>query len=173
MKIIELLNLGDDWKQIEEFPTYWVSKRGDIISTKFDGVRVLKKKYSRTGHLSVNLSEGSKVYHRPIHALVLSTFTYPRPEGMFCCHNNGIPNDNRLENLRWDTPMGNVKDRIKHGSGARGEKNNSKLTEAQVLVVKERLGNGEKAKSIAKDYGNNASIIQDISRKRTWAWLNA
>lgn len=169
--MIELLNLGDDWKQVEDFPVYWVSKRGDIISTKFDGIRLLKGKKEKTGHISIHISKDGKVYNKYLHVLILETFTTRRPEGMFCCHNNGISNDNRLENLRWDTPKANVMDRMKHGRGARGETSNSKLSEKQVIEVKKRIEKGEKAISISKDYGNNKSIIQDILRGRTWAWL--
>lgn len=61
------------------------------------------------------------------HVLVLEAFICPRPEKMQCCHNNGIPDDNRLVNLRWDTPKNNVHDRKFHGTYQYGEKNpNSK-----------------------------------------------
>lgn len=57
-----------------------------------------------------------------VHRLILETFVGPCPEGMECCHLNGDPQDNRLENLRWDTPTANAKDREFHGRTAKGWK---------------------------------------------------
>jgi hypothetical protein len=42
---------------------------------------------------------------------------------MQCCHTNGKASDNRLENLRWDTPANNVADRKKHGTYQWGKNN--------------------------------------------------
>jgi len=35
---------------------------------------------------------------------------------MFGCHGNGDPCDNRLANLRWDTPSSNSQDMLRHGN---------------------------------------------------------
>lgn len=49
------------------------------------------------------------------HRAVLLAFIGPCLDGMECCHNNGDPLDNRLENLRWDTRQANTIDKINHG----------------------------------------------------------
>lgn len=69
----------------------------------------------KAGHVAVGLWKGGKIVSRSIHLLVLTAFVGPRPNGMQACHNNGVPDDNRLENLRWDTPSANSYDRVKHG----------------------------------------------------------
>jgi hypothetical protein len=53
---------------------------------------------------------------RKIHRLVMEAFVGPCPENMEVCHWNGIPSDNRLENLRYDTHSANMQDAIRHGS---------------------------------------------------------
>lgn len=53
---------------------------------------------------------------RYVHRLVLEAFVGPCPPGMETCHNNGDRFDNRLENLRWDTPSNNGRDKAKHGT---------------------------------------------------------
>lgn len=63
--------------------------------------------------------DGSK-RNWPEHHLVLTAFVGPRPEGLECCHNNGNPSDNRLSNLRWDTPLANRIDRKRHGHDSTG-----------------------------------------------------
>jgi hypothetical protein len=84
------------------------------------------------GYLRVNLS--GKLFL--VHVLVLEAFVSKRPEGMQVCHNNGIPDDNRLENLRWDLPKNNVSDRIGHGTYQYGLKNpNAKYTDEAILDV--------------------------------------
>jgi NUMOD4 motif/HNH endonuclease len=50
-----------------------------------------------------------------IHTLVLEAFRGPCPAGQQCCHGNDISTDNRLENLRWDTPRANMFDRVRNG----------------------------------------------------------
>lgn len=76
-------------------------------------VRVL----TRDGYyLKVSLSRDGKLKSFWVHALVLTAFVGPRPEGMECCHGPGGPLDNRLENLRWDTPSANSYDTVSHGN---------------------------------------------------------
>lgn len=71
-----------------------------------------------------------------VHFLVLTAWVGPRPEGMQACHRNGKRSDNRLANLRWDTPAGNASDTAKHGSLA-GERNGrARLTAAQVKAAR-------------------------------------
>lgn len=59
---------------------------------------------------------GRRPIQRKVHVLVLEAHVGPRPTGCFGCHSNGDALDNRLENLRWDTPAGNVQDAIQHGA---------------------------------------------------------
>lgn len=51
-----------------------------------------------------------------VHRLVAAAFLGPRPEGVEVCHNNGDPSDNRLVNLRYDTPSANNYDQVRHGT---------------------------------------------------------
>jgi hypothetical protein len=43
--------------------------------------------------------------------MVLFAFVGPCPEGMECCHENDVRDDNRIENLRWDTHANNLAQR--------------------------------------------------------------
>lgn len=53
---------------------------------------------------------------RLIAPVILEAFVGPRPEGMECCHSDGDRTNDRLSNLRWDTPLANVQDRVAHGA---------------------------------------------------------
>lgn len=77
------------------------------------------KGYKRpNGYVVVNVRDLGGVYtNRLLHRLILETFVGPCPPGMQCCHYNDIKTDNRLENLRWDTPEANMRDALRNGRG--------------------------------------------------------
>lgn len=102
---------------------YEVSDHGRIRSlTRKDSTgrtrrgRVLRPDTYRGGYLRVSLALGGGVTRRSVHHLVLEAFFGPCPDGMEGCHNNGVPNENRLSNLRWDTHPANVADSIRQGT---------------------------------------------------------
>ena len=80
------------------------------------------------GHLSVVIGRGNS---QCVHKLVLLAFVGPAPDKHECCHNNGNPADNRLENLRWGTRSENIKDAYAHGARDR-EKNRAALAKGRV-----------------------------------------
>ena len=76
--------------------------------------RILNPSKDRDGHLRVHIGINKKKYNLLVHRAVLMAFVGMPEKGMECCHNNGISNDNRLENLRWDTHFNNNQDRKRH-----------------------------------------------------------
>jgi hypothetical protein len=67
-------------------------------------------------YLAVALFGAGNGVQRKLHRLVLESFAGPCPEGAEGCHNNGDKLDNRLCNLRWDTPSANNQDKRTHGT---------------------------------------------------------
>lgn len=102
---------------------YEVSNQGNVRTRpRVDAKGVMRKlrnhKPSRMdawGHLGVKLMDGERQDSRYVHQLVLEAFVGPRPTGMVACHWNDVPDDNRLENLRWASPRGNRLDLIRNG----------------------------------------------------------
>jgi hypothetical protein len=87
-------------------------------------------------YVTVYLGQGGPGAKVRVHQAILLTFVGPRPKGMICCHNNGDKLDNRLDNLRYDTPRANVLDRALHGTDNRGERHGmSKLSDAEVRFI--------------------------------------
>lgn len=107
-----------------------------------------------------------------VHHLVMFAFIGPRPDGMECCHWDGDPTNNRVDNLRWDTPKGNAADKIRHGT-ARGpsgicgqESGKSKLTDKQILeIVNSPWGRRGIGNKLAARFGVGNTAIYEVRRR--------
>lgn len=86
--------------------------RGRSDSQRHIRGRILRTVSSKTGHLTLALCGSTKL----VHALVAEAFIGPRPTGLDICHGNGVPTDNRPENLRYGTRSENQFDRVTHGN---------------------------------------------------------
>lgn len=74
--------------------------------------------------------------------------------------------------LRLGTHADNVADKVAKCRQARGERiGAARLTEADVFVIRARLGSGETQVSIAEDYDVSRSTIAAIKTRRNWGWL--
>jgi hypothetical protein len=144
------------WKTIPEFEgLYEASNFGNIRSLDrwHEGVfgrskKVMRKRWpgrpiqpyvnkERGGYRYVNLHKEKSQHMRRVARMVASAFLGPCPEGKVVCHNNGIPHDDRLENLRYDTPKANNADQIKHGTAILGERSpNCKISDNDVRFIR-------------------------------------
>jgi len=77
--------------------------------------RICKQNVKAHGHRSVRLYKSGSGSNKLVHRLVLEAFVGPCPEGMQGCHNDGDCTNNHVSNLRWDTPLENNLDKIRHG----------------------------------------------------------
>lgn len=136
--------------------------------------RRLHLRKGSSGHLNVWLGLGKRDKYQValVHRLILEAFVGPCPDGLIACHNNGIPGDNRIENLRWDTHKSNTYDRVSHGTnlkGPIGEKHgNAKLTLNQVNQMFELFREGMKQKKIAEIMGIHQCTVSRILGKKRW-----
>ncbi|MFI9123866.1 HNH endonuclease signature motif containing protein [Streptomyces bikiniensis] len=119
----------------------------------------------RRYYVSLSPRPGDPQKNRAVHEVVLSTFVGPRPEGHDGDHINRDPADNRLCNLRW---LSAAENRGVHRGAAH---HLVRLKEAEVLEMRRRAGNGEKARRLASDHGVSVSTVRHILAGRSWAWL--
>jgi hypothetical protein len=116
-------------------------------------------------YVYVDLSVKNQQTRRSLHELVLSAFVGFRPAGLYGCHNDGNPQNNKLSNLRWDTPKANQADRVSHGNDQFGENNaSSKLTNDERQVARTLRSGGFSFARIAKRFGVCAQTILNLCR---------
>lgn len=119
---------AERWLPVPDYEgLYEVSDQGRVRSLPRGAATYGGRAWSRNGQilkpapsvgsaLTVGLSVGGERRTWRVHTLVLLAFVGPRPDGLQCCHGNGDFADNRLGNLRWDTPSSNMIDRFNHGT---------------------------------------------------------
>ncbi len=113
----------DEWRPIPGYEgSYEVSRFGVVRS--LDRVIMRSNGVPQTFRGKVKVPQIKNTYYavwlgkKPwyVHNLVLLAFVGPRPDDYQCCHNDGNPLNNNLENLRWDTRSANMLDTIRHGT---------------------------------------------------------
>jgi hypothetical protein len=160
---------------------YEVSSEGGVrrISSRVaDGRawpgRVLQPSYTR-GYARVKFCRQGQTKNYSVHILVLLAFRGPCPTGMQACHRNDQPGDNRLSNLRWDTPRENWLDRVRLGTARNiGEGcHKAKLRNAQVRWLKRLLKKWPRPTYavLAARLGVSRNTIANIAQGRSWRFV--
>lgn len=128
--------------------------------------RVMSPSEAGKGYRKVALCSSERQVHRYVHEMVLEAFVSPRPLGQESAHGNGKRDDNRLENLRWDTRSGNHADKRAHGTLCQGETHGRrKLSLSDVLKI--RSSNGS-CKEIGQQFGVCPMQISRIKTGKNW-----
>ena len=120
------------FKNIENFPRYYISNLGNVKSVKTN--RLLKIQKS-SGYSTVGLTNNKKNYGFLIHRLVAKAFI-PNPENKLTVnHINHDTFDNRVENLEWSTQ----KEQNEHNYNTETEKRQT--NRARSVVCFDKLTN--------------------------------
>lgn len=178
--------MSEVWKSIPGFEgLYEASTHGRIRSvdrlvTGKNGVtkpfhgRVLAPRPMNAGYLMVNLCKDGKAVNYLIHRLIATTFLPNDDDLAEVNHIDGVKSNNVLSNLEWMSRVRN----IRHAMGmgliqGLGENNPAaKLTEKQVIQIKEMLYLGLHPKELAEAFGVMPSTINDIQLYRSWSHVH-
>ena len=144
-----------------QVPVY--SKTGRIHLRSCPGVVLRPAVCDRAGHVSVHLGKYTRGI--PVHQLVMLAFQGAPPPGTEAMHLNGIPTDNRPENLRYGTHSENMIDMYRSGKGR------LKLTPEEVRQIRFGLHCGWTMRELAGAYGVSRTSICDIGKGRRYAWV--
>lgn len=163
------------------FPGYRATTAGDVFTSlerayrmKPSGLfyvatdvwRKLTPVLRGQGYLCVSLRRVPTYVHR----LILLAFVGPCPTGMHACHGDGSRINNALSNLRWDTPLNNHRDAVKHGRMHYGSQHPmAKLDEAAAAAIRAEYASGSVSQaSIAASRGVSQTLISQIVRGLIW-----
>ena len=97
------------WKQINNFPMYFINTKGDVLSLRSPTPKYMKPRINTTGYYQVMLFDGEKVVPKCLHRLLAAAFI-PNPNNLpYVNHIDGNKQNNALYNLEWCTASYNIK----------------------------------------------------------------
>ena len=178
--------MDEIWKEIPGFEGHYeVSSKGAVRSLNRRNAygrnrrgKLLKLTTHPQGYKRVTLCKDGIHFERRVHVLMLEAFVGPRPTNYDACHTNDIPDDNRLENLRWDSKSQNRLDSVRNGTHAVsfrpqiGQKHyKAKVSDADVLRIREALLFGADRKDISSTHGISLNSVHQIATRRSWRHL--
>jgi hypothetical protein len=120
----------------------------------------------KMGYGQVTIEQNSFAVHR-LSAAIFFAFDLASP--LLICHHCDNPRCFNPDHLFVGTHADNSGDMVRKGRSCNGETNpNSKLTELDVMAIRQRYLSGESQLAIANDYGVNQTLIGFIVRKVRW-----
>lgn len=159
-------NLG----KIKSLQRYVKAKGGSKRQVKG---RIIKQCIDSVGYFAAKINNKTIRIHR-----ILGETFLENPTNLPCInHINGIKTDNSLQNLEWCSYSENNKHaydiKLKHANPTLGEKNHlSKLSELDVISIKNRLRQKEKQVDIAKIYNITQAAVSLIKINKNWKHLS-
>lgn len=165
----------EEWRKIpiEGMDNYEVSNFGRVKTLRFKGGKVLTpKRFHQKGYPIARIREDGKTEKAFfIHRLVALAFIpnpkdYPQVNHIDCDKTN-----NHFSNLEWCTNRMNYDHAMANGlmRHTRGQDHASaRLTDIQVLEIRELFEMGQTRRQLAEKYGTKPSNIKDIVLRRSW-----
>jgi transcriptional regulator len=164
----------EGFRESAKYPGYPVDEDGIVLTwrrgrwTPMESRPGSPKRYKR-----LRLKIGGNKAQAYVHEMILLAFVGPRPPGCtHVRHLNGNPQDNRLSNLCWGTPIENAGDKSTHGTLPKGEgAYQAKLTERDVIEILRLRDEGWPSYQIGRFYGVARTTVLAIIFGRSWAHI--
>lgn len=102
--------IESEWKPIKQYPGYFVSRDGEVLSIRGNSERVLKTWPNQYGHRYVELHNGYSDRKFLVHRLVAEAFIKNNTAGSIVMHLDDNPTNNSVDNLRWGSQADNMHD---------------------------------------------------------------
>lgn len=169
--------MNEDWRDLPDWEgRYQVSNLGNVRSLRSGRnirakPKLLKPSKNIKGYLQISLKDRNKKKskHTFVHRLVLLTFVGPCPEGFEGSHLDGLPTNNTLSNLRWESGLDNCRRKYLHGTMHQGDcHTNAKLGSDGALRVRELIKRGVPLLRIAKEFSVDHRTIRAVRDGKTW-----
>lgn len=166
------------WKPVEGFPNAEVSNLGRVRSL-FRGVVKLRSVHLNDhGYFIITLQNKTIKKRARVHVLVAAAFIGPKLPRMDVNHIDGNKANNAASNLEYVTRSENHRHAFRLGlakspfTGRVGEKHfAAKLTEPDVLSIRESFANGVPRKVLAAKFAISSCTVWDIVKRRSWTHI--
>ena len=160
------------WKPTYLTEKYEISNLGRVKTVKTGVIRKLHT--GNRGYNTVVLKFDKKQYNVNIHRLVMEAFKPEEKfEGSFINHIDGNKLNNSLENLEWCTHKENMAHAKEKGLVAKGEDTGTaKLTESDVIVIRQYYNDGLTQTLLAKIFNVDQSLISLVVSNKLWTHLD-
>ena len=123
-------------------------------------------------YYGVRLSVCGKVVNARIHSLVTAAFIGPRPVDKCVNHIDGNKLNNCVENLEYVSLYENAQHASVTGLLLRGEEHSTaKLTDIQVIEIRQKYAEGATFRDLEKEYAVNLSTLHALVTGKTWKHL--
>lgn len=162
------------WIDCEEFEKlYKISESGEVFSVR-SGI-FLKGSLSNCGYPVVTLQNKGFKKTMSVHRLVAKAYI-PNPENKpQINHIDGNKQNNNVSNLEWSTHSENMKHAHEIGlaRSQKGTSNNAnKLSEEEVLAIKDYKTKGKGPTEISRLMGLPFGRVVNVYYGKCWGWLN-
>ncbi len=158
------------YKQIPDFPHYFISDEGEVFSIRYkhghesEGLfGIMRTSKKRNGYIGIILTKHKekKEVNKLIHRLVYEAWKGTIPQNKNINHINGIKDDNRLENLEVITQQENIQHAYRAGL-TRAQGGHAVFTYKQAEQIREEYWNTKITKiELAK---KNKVVLSTICR---------
>jgi hypothetical protein len=161
------------WRDVKDFEgLYQVSNIGNVkrlVSERVFAERLIGRSIDKDGYVKRILSRKGKNYNFREHRLVASAFIENPQNKATINHINGIRDDNRVENLEWNTNLENKQHAVSSGlTNLKGVNHpRCKLTEQQVLEIRQ-IGFSQTATAVSKKFNVSRITVSRILKNKNW-----
>jgi len=165
-----------EWVKCEDWPGYWASTAGEVMTTKSRRSKILKPIRGKRNYLIISMWKNAKRSTKPIHRLIGETFI-PNPKNKReINHKDGNKYNNEVSNLEWVTTQENVNHKInvlkRSGPFSKGQNHcNAKFRDKDIPKIRRAVENKQTMRSMAKLYHVSTTTIARIIRRETWGHI--
>lgn len=144
---------------------YEVSNLGNVRTLRTNRLMTSAMNGKKHGYRTVGLCKNGVSKSTGVHRLVAKAFipnpnNYPQVN-----HIDGVPSNNRADNLEWVTAQQNIKHAFVKLGVISGK---TKLKPADIVDIRKRHAAGEKQTAIARDYGVTKNTIWRVVHNYIW-----